>query len=240
MITGLIPSLLFLSYYTHVFDTPWYYEFRSKTWSEYLPTLSGISIAFFIDGWLFPRLGDLAIVSDQEWIGSLPISLVIGVFACVGLFSMIYAKPLLFPVEYSSISEKWLDGICIQTISSNCGPCSAATILKSFGENVSIKNISQKSSTNRGGTLNWYLARTIREMGFTASFSAPETIKEVRAPAIVGVDLKKGTGHFIAVLSNQEVIEIGDPTGGYLNLTIEEFNETFLFKKFALCIGNKL
>jgi hypothetical protein len=74
-------------------------------------------------------------------------------------------------------------------------------------------------------------------------FSAPASLDEVAAPAVVGVTLRQGRiGHFIAYLgSTGEKYVVGEPLKGRLELSREEFERAYVFERFALEVagGNR-
>jgi len=126
----------------------------------------------------------------------------------------------------------------MQSTFSTCGPSSAATILKAFGQTASEKELASECLTSRGGTEIWYIARAFRRRGFrtqvqvqTAASMSPVS------PAIAGVVLPGGAGHFIAILSQTPTeITIADPMKGKLIVKRAELNNYYHFTGFFLII----
>jgi ABC-type bacteriocin/lantibiotic exporter with double-glycine peptidase domain len=121
---------------------------------------------------------------------------------------------------------------------STCGPTSAATLLKEFGQNASEEELPRESFTYRGGTEIWYVARAFRRRRLTADFliQARERISPP-APAIAGVVLPGGAGHFIAILSESaDAVTVGDPLRGKLVIPRNELASAYHFTGFFLVI----
>ncbi len=115
---------------------------------------------------------------------------------------------------------------------------SAATILKSFGERASEKQLATECFTYRGGTESWYLVRAFRRRGFEAHVvvQSPD-ITSLPSPAIAGVVLGRGVGHFIAVLNETaDDVIIGDPMKGKLVIKKTELKNYYRLTGFFLVV----
>jgi hypothetical protein len=218
-----IPGGLFIAYYTHFFDNAaWFYNFRA---------LPGIEIAA-------AGLGFLAGIT-YTWLE--PESLGEKVFLPGVLFILVlgpFAKPLLDALDYERLSDRWKDGICLQSTFSTCGPSSAATILKAFGQDASEQELAKECYTSRGGTEIWYIMRALRKRGFRTNVVIQSTENPLpETPAIAGVVLRGGSGHFIAVMSETGgQVVIADPLVGRLVVKREDLYRTYHFTGFFLTV----
>jgi hypothetical protein len=41
-----------------------------------------------------------------------------------------FIKPIVAPFDYNRLQDRWVDGVCMQSTFSTCGPASTATLLK--------------------------------------------------------------------------------------------------------------
>ncbi|MGC4121721.1 MAG: cysteine peptidase family C39 domain-containing protein [Myxococcales bacterium] len=230
-----LPWGLFPAYYLHLpaLDAPWYFQWRSQAWTDLLPAGVGLLSGCFA-GWLRERARvDQHAGGRPPW-GWAAVARGLGVLA--GLLVIAFAKPWLGTLPASKIHDEWRDGVCLQSTPSTCGPCAAATILKTFGEPATELQLAHEASSTRTGTLNWLLARALRSRGFDATFTAPEQVQEVVAPAILGVKVG-AAGHFVALLERTgEQLVIADPLEGRLSMTVAEFERRYPFARFALSI----
>src|SRR5207253_2955873 len=126
------PGLLFVFYYTHLFDNAaWFYRFRILSFTEFLP--AGIGLL----------AGVLYSLFDPESLGEklvVPTALVVLVLIPV-------VKPLLDPIELYRLSEHCDGEVCMQSTFSTCGPSSAATLLKEFGIAADEKQLARECLT---------------------------------------------------------------------------------------------
>lgn len=218
-----IPGALFVLYYTHLFDNAaWFYSFRAMSHTELAAAGLG-SIAGLAQSRFQPKtLGE---------------KLVVPLILCV-LLSVPFIKSALDPVDYSGLQQVCTGEVCLQSTPSTCGPTSAATLLKLFGKNASEEELAHECFTYRGGTEIWYVARAFRKRGLTADFviQPPDKISPP-APAIAGVLLPGGAGHFVAILSEDDRdITIGDPLKGKVVVTRAQLNHAYHFTGFFLVI----
>jgi hypothetical protein len=218
-----IPGLLFVFYYLHIFDSAaWFYSFRAVPYSELSACGLGF-IAGILNSWLQPQtLGEK--------------SLCLGVLL---LFTVIpFIKPVLSPIDVDHLQDRFENGVVLQSTFSTCGPASAATILRSLGQVVSEKELARESFTSRGGTENWYLARALRRRGFDVAFQVqPVSSGSIPSPAIAGVVLRGGAGHFIAILSDSGgQVTIADPLNGKHVITKAELTTYYHFTGFFMLI----
>lgn len=220
-IVMVLPALSFGLYYVHVIDEPiWYIEYRSIPYIEILSGFSG-----FLFGLLSKTLSKIRTVNIHQFL----------YFLIAMLFCIVpFIKPIVLPVKlFSNITNTWVGDVCMQSTPSTCGPCSAATILKYYGINITEEEIARNSYTAATGTEIWYLIRYLRNIDFDVRLHKIDNIFDVPTPAIVGT--KVGwAGHFIALLDIQDdKLVIGDSLVGELVLTREEFNERYTFEHFV-------
>jgi predicted double-glycine peptidase len=215
-----LPCLLAVLYYVHIFDhCGWYFEVR---------TLPGIELSFAGIGWLggaFYRSWE-----PQSWREGILIPL-----ATAGLLLTPFLKPLLAPIRYAQMQDLCTEQLCRQSTPSSCGPASAATLAHYLGSPLSEKELAKESFTYIGGTEAWYLARTLRHHGFTTRFIFSREIPQ--QPAIAGVRLANGLGHFIAILNSDAAsITLVDPAVGRMTLNRKEVQQQFQFTGFFMTV----
>jgi len=218
-----IPGLLFVLYYLHLFDNArWFYVFRALPGSE----LAASGLGFAVGG--LQRLCQSRTPGER-----LVAPAVLAVLLIVP-----FMKAALDPVDYTRLHRTCESEVCLQSTPSTCGPSSAATLLKSFGQTASEEELARECFTYRGGTEIWYVARAFRRRGFIADFLIqPRERVSPPAPAIAGVVLPGGAGHFIAILSeNADEITIGDPLKGKRVVPRKELMNTYHFTGFFLVI----
>jgi hypothetical protein len=153
----------------------------------------------------------------------------------------VFWKPVFGAIDLTSWHPKWKDGVCIQTTASTCGPCSATTILKKLGVHTTEKEMARRAYTHFSGTRHWYLVRALRQMGLSVTYQLPTSIENVRPPAIIGVWLRDGSGHWITLLKREqnEQYVIGDSLQGRLNITRREFDKKYQWNQLAITIRRK-
>src|SRR5258706_2371972 len=221
-----VPGCLFALYYAHFFDrAAWFYYLRALPYSELTASGLGLS-AGVLQSWLQPKaLGEKLVV---------PTAFAVMLFVP-------FMKSALDPVDDTRLHDACEGEVCRQSTPSTCGPSSAATLLKFFGQLASEKKLARECFTYRGGTEIWYIARAFRRRGFIADFviQPPDRISPP-SPSIAGVVLPGGAGHFIAVLSESpDHTTIGDPLKGKLILTKAELNAAYHFTGFFLVIQQR-
>ena len=218
-----VPGLLSVLYYFHPFDqAAWFYNFKALPYAEL--TASGLGFAAgILQRWVEPQTTGGKLIT--------PVTLALLLF-------IPFMKSVLDPVDYGSLRSTCEGEVCLQSTASTCGPTSAATLLKLFGLKASEAELARESFTYRGGTEVWYVIRALRKRGLSANvlIQAPGQISPP-APAIAGVVLSGGAGHFIAILSeNAETITVGDPLKGKLVIPRSALGSSYHFTGFFLVI----
>ena len=218
-----VPAVLFALYYTHIFDrAAWFYSFRTLPYSEI--AASGVGFV----------LGVAHAGFEPETLGE---RLVAPVIAGVLVF-LPFVKPMLAPLDVDRLSEQTTGEVCLQSTPSTCGPSSAVMILRLLGQPASEKELAQECFTYRGGTEVWYIARAFRRRGFDTSFLVqPASSHTFPSPAIAGVVLPGGSGHFISILSRtSSQTVVGDPLKGKLIIDNGVLQKSYTFTGFFLVI----
>jgi len=221
-----VPGLLYVFYYVHLFDSAaWFYNFRSIRYTELFA--SGIGL---LGGFLYS-------LTDPESVGEksvIPTALFI-------LLAIPFIKPVITPLDYEQLKVSCDGEACLQSTPSTCGPTSAANILKSFGQQVSEKQLAIDAYTYRGGTENWYLSRALRRRGFDTEVIVDSTLPpELPAPSIAGVLLGGGAGHFIAVISQSgSEVTIVDPLKGGMVIPRGSLEKEYRFTGFFLVVRRR-
>jgi hypothetical protein len=222
-IAAAIPGMFVLADYTHVFrSSAWFYEFRTAPYSEI--SIAGLG---FLAGYLYSLIGPEGKGEKAIW----PIALFV-------LVSIPFIKPILDPINVDALRTTCPDNVCLQTTYSTCGPSCAASILLSLGRNASEQSLAREALTSKGGTELWYLARAVRRQGFGTEYavnsSAPDKFP---APAVAGVVLSGGTGHFIALVSRSgDQITVVDPLKGRFTVSDVELKQKYHFSGVFLLI----
>jgi peptidase C39-like protein len=218
-----IPGLLFVFYYTHLFDrAAWFYNFRAMPGTELFACGLGF-LAGLIYGWSEPQTMGERIV--------LPLGLFV-------LVLLPFCKPILVPLDTGALKQTCEGEVCLQSTPSTCGPASTATLLKSMGIHSSEMELAREAYTYRGGTESWYLARTFRRRGLAAKVVIQEPdASSVPAPSIAGVLLGGGAGHFIAILNESpSEVTVADPLKGKLVIPRSELTRAYRFTGFFLVV----
>jgi hypothetical protein len=150
-----------------------------------------------------------------------------------------FIKPLLDPLDLDQLQDRCPGEVCLQSTFSTCGPASAATLLRTFGDHATEKR-------HCAGEL--YLSRRHGNLVFVSVFKGTrcsddgdDSTASRRLIAESGDrrSLASGhTGHFIAVLdSNQVETIIADPLKGKIVLNRGELNQRYQFTGFFLVLG---
>ena len=171
------PAFLFALYYVHVLDNAaWFYTLRALPATELLGSGLGF-VAGTLNSWLAPQtFGEKIFV---------PVSAL--------MFVLIpFIKPLLDPIDLSRLRDRCEGDVCLQSTFSTCGPCSAATLLKAFGQTASEKELASECRTTRGGTEIWYIARAFERRGYHTRvlIQKPQNLSSP-SPSIAGVNASR-------------------------------------------------
>jgi len=193
----ILPATLYSLYYFHWFDGwSWFYTLRSHRAANYYPATLGA-----VAGWAQPMI-------SMRYI-RFTLAVALAPFAI-----MPFLKPMLLPLNTASLHDRWIDGVCLQSTPSTCGPASVATVLaKRYGVRVSERDIAIAARSTATGTEIWYLAQYLRTRGYGVTF-----IVGMPPPAgsIAGTR-SGGAGHFVAVLSCDAIgCQAADPLSGVL------------------------
>ena len=114
-----VPGMLYVLYYAHFFDrATWFYSLRAFPHSELLASGLGFTsgvIAF----WSQPQtLGEKLIVPS----------------VLAALLFVPFAKSALDAIDDTKLRDTCEGEVCLQSTASTCGPNSAASVLKLFGQ----------------------------------------------------------------------------------------------------------
>lgn len=222
-----LPGLLFAAYYTKLLGEPiWLYWFRALPATELTAAGAGLLAGFahqarYKQPFLKRQLTKLTI----------PV-------ICALVIAVPYVKPVFRPLDSNQLQDHWEENVCLQSSASTCGPASAATIARSLGRRLTEAELARESLSYAGGTENWYLTRSLRKRGFKVEFvKVPPDSDAFPTPAIAGVKLSQGTGHFIALLDRQgATYSVGDPLIGKLTASLSELRTDYKFTGFFLVI----
>ncbi len=218
-----LPGVLFAVYYLHWFDNAvWFYRFRSWPYSEL--TASGLGlIAGVIQAWTIGK-------------GALLRALMPGLLM-LGLF-VPYMKPVVTPLDPTTFTADFREGVCLQSTPSTCGPASVASILRMFGVNETEETLAREAHTSASGTENWYLARALRRRGFAVRFVVVEqSVVQLPFPSVAGVLLPGDFGHFISVLDETDTTYvIGDPMVGRVYVSKASIGDSYEFTGFFMVV----
>lgn len=224
-----VPAVLYTVYYLHLFDNAvWFYELRAMPGSELLAAGSGV-LAGMLQAFV-PRRRIL-------FAATVPLMLAL----LLGWLTVPFVKSLVLRADLREFKDEWVDGVCVQSTSSSCGPASAATLLRAAGYRVTERELARESFASITGTENWYLARALRRRGLSVRYEIlPPDPDRLPCPSIAGVWLGRGPGkrpgHFIAVLEETtQGYVIGDPLGVRTVLRKDD-RETYHFTGFFMLV----
>lgn len=221
------PGIVFVVYYTKVLGEPlWLYRLRAFPGSELIAAgvgiLAGLAEASRATS---PRM--------QKWTSrfGIPVLLVLTI-------SLPHLKPILRPLRLPENEEAWDDGVCRQSTPSTCGPASAATLARLAKVDIKERTLARECFTSAGGTENWYLARAMRKRGLRVQFfDALPVPDQFPFPAIAGVKLENGAGHFIPILGRSGTnYVVGDPMVGREQKSFADLRKDYVFTGFFLII----
>lgn len=222
-----MPGILFALYYTKLLGEPlWLYRFRTVPGTEL--TAAGVGL--------------LAGMIQSSRANSPRLKKLTSAFGIPVLFAFIlsapHLKPLLRPLRLPASSNPMTDGVCRQSTPSTCGPASAVTLAKLAGIELDENQLARECFTSERGTENWYLARALRRHGLKTEFMEMSgDTDELPHPAIAGVVLSYGTGHFIPVLGKDGTnYVIGDPMQGREVKSLAELRSEYRFTGFFLLV----
>lgn len=226
-ICAAMPGIMFATYYTKLLGEPlWLYRFRALPGSELaaagLGLLAGMIQAFRTTS---PTLKKLTSV--------IGVPLIFTFVLCTP-----YLKPMLRPLRLPDSANQPTDGVCRQSTPSTCGPASAVTLAKLAGVDLDEHQLARECFTSERGTENWYLARALRRHGLKAEFLelSPDST-ELPYPAIAGVILSYGTGHFVPIIGKEGTNYIvGDPMQGREVKSLTELRAEYRFTGFFLIV----
>ena len=219
-----LPGLLFVLYYLHVLDdAAWFYNLRTVRYTELLASGLGLLAGIAHAWWQPESIGERAVAPGALFI----------------LILIPFVKPLLDPLDLSQLKDRCDGGVCMQSTFSTCGPASAATLLRSFGDDASERELARESFTSRGGTEIWYLSRALRRRGIGTRVVIESPVNAtLPSPAIAGVLLPGHAGHFIALVANDGArITFVDPMKGKAILSVDELKRQYHFTGFFLVLN---
>lgn len=198
-----IPAILFTSnYLLYIPYANWFYELHAKPGAE------------ITAGFVTAILG-VIYASSKLRPGKLNISILVAcTILAVGLLVAPFSKQLLFAVDYTTLSNKWKNGVCLQTSGYTCVPACAATCIRLLGGRQTEQEIAKNAGTTTTGTETWYLARALRKVGYKPKFKYLKSIKNAPIPSIIGVRIGS-IGHVVVLLAkDKQEVTIGEPLRG--------------------------
>lgn len=218
-----LPAASFALYYLHLLREPtWYVEWRSVPWVEALSGAWGL-----LAGLLESRVPAIPSVLA----GKTPARRLALLLAFIP-----FAKPILMPIGLGgAFRNAWEDGVCLQSTMATCGPCSLATVFRASGMPKTEREIAYGAYTGMTGTESWYLLRYARRHGLDGTIRDGLSLGEVAAPAILGVKLGGGAGHFVVLMGREHGrMAVGDPLSGKILLDQADFARLYDFTGWAM------
>ncbi|EHK2440410.1 peptidase domain-containing ABC transporter [Clostridium perfringens] len=119
--------------------------------------------------------------------------------------------------------------ICIkQNDEKDCGIACLATIIKSYGLNISSAKLRELTKTDSNGTSVYGIVKAAELLGFNAKgvkATKPEDIfAEIPLPAIASIVVNNSILHYIVIHKiNKKYIIIADPSKGIIKLNLNDF-----------------
>lgn len=222
-----LPGMLFTCYYTGWLGEPlWLYRFRTIPGSEISAAGLGL-LAGVLEG------------TRESWLRFKRLTSRLGVPVVFAIVLFVpYLKPLARPLQLPNSPKGWVNGVCLQSTISTCGPASAAILTRLAGKTVEEYDLARECFTSGKGTENWYLARALKRHGMQVEFQKTATnTDELPYPAIAGVKLTYGSGHFIPILGKEGANYIvGDPMVGSEVKSLAELRQEYQFTGFFLIV----
>mgnify|MGYP003337924445 CR=1 FL=1 len=222
-----LPGIFFILYYTKLLGEPlWLYRFRTIPGSEL--TAAGLGL---LAGMIQASRASTPML--KRFTSSFGIPVLFAFLLCAP-----HLKPLLRPLRLTDAPNAQTDGVCRQSTPSTCGPASAVTLAKLAGVELDEHKFARECFTSERGTENWYLARALQRHGLKTEFvELPADATELPHPAIAGVVLSYGTGHFIPILGKDGTNYIvGDPMQGREVKCLAELRAEYCFTGFFLIV----
>ena len=222
-----VPGVLFVIYYTGILgEAEWFYRFRSWPGTELTAAGAGL-LAGLVESWR----------ARTSWLKKYTSAAFVP-FMVLLLVTIPYLKQIFLRPDWNAFQDKWMEGVCLQSSESSCGPASAATLLRLAGVMATEREIARESYTTRRGTENWYLIRTMRRLGLPVDYRIQAAdVSALPYPAIVGVRMNGsiGPGHFIVVLGKSgDKYIMGDPMRGREEVEAKELLHRYYFTGFSM------
>lgn len=212
----MVPTVLFASnYLLYIPYAGWFYEFHA---------LPGAEISSGLVGAL------LGIMFASDKLRPNKINGCILIIWSVVSFTLLltpFMKQLYDAVDYSSLENKWKDGICLQTSGYTCVPACTATMVHLLGGKVTEAELARAAGTIRSGTEYWYMKRALRKRGYEPKYRIIYSIKDAPVPSILGVHMGN-LGHAVVLLhKDKDNVVIGEPLTGRREYTWHFFNDCY-------------
>lgn len=198
-----VPAVLFASNYVLLIPyASWFREFHALPGAEISAGLvGGLLGVMFASAKLRPGPLNRSI-------------LLVFTVIVIALILTPFAKQLFFCLDYSSLRNEWLDGVCIQTSGYTCLPASTATVVRTLGGKLTEPQLARAVGTTCDGTEIWYFMRALRKRGYELQFRHLKSFRDAPVPSVVGVEYSS-SGHAVALLRRDAGgVELGDPLNG--------------------------
>ena len=217
-----IPWATFAAYYLcDLSGAQWFYWFRALRFTELSAAFGG-----FLFGMLYerikPRRAVLRHFTERFF-----------AYLFAVLLWLPYLLPMSRPLDWTHFEDNWVNGVCLQSSPSTCGPACAATLLRAAGIDATERELAEEALTHAAGTETWYLARTMRRRGLAVKVCVNRGKPYLMPmPSIAAVRLRrmKGSKHFIVLFGKgPDGWIVGDPNEGRLVLAGEDLRENYDF-----------
>lgn len=135
--------------------------------------------------------------------------------ACAaGILVAPFALQLFRPVDYSSLRNKWKDGVCLQTCGHTCMPASISTVIGLQGGHIAEPDLARAAGTTQTGTEFWYLKRALKKRGYEPHFHPIKSVDDATIPSVIGVDYGSIPHAIVLLAKDRDSVTIGEPLNG--------------------------
>ncbi|MEZ6088359.1 MAG: cysteine peptidase family C39 domain-containing protein [Pirellulaceae bacterium] len=178
--------------------------------------------------------------------------------ACVGMMAVAatiapIVRPYTRPIADMEETPNWVDGVCLQTHESTCGPAAAATLLRCYQFFTTEASMNAVCLTGADGTSSLGIYRGLYNVGdprgyqprvvcgsfdhfvqygqfpsiVMVRFSEPP--RDWRQSLITRVSRRGGQGHAIVVFGVNEngTLDVGDPATGRCQWNVERLRQSW-------------
>ncbi|MBQ7240013.1 MAG: ATP-binding cassette domain-containing protein [Bacilli bacterium] len=111
---------------------------------------------------------------------------------------------------------------------SDCGVCSLLSIIRYYGGDTNLEKLRIETSTTKKGVSAYNLIECAINYGFDAKGLKVKDLNKINYPCIAHIKINNSLSHFIVLYKlKNDVLTIMDPSSGFKNMKVNEFNKCF-------------